>query len=188
MNKERSRNWNITIHHKERENFKELENYINEFKENQKLEQYFYIIHEAEEEDKEEHIHLILTFKNEKSFKQIQELFKGSHIEPTKDKIQSIKYLLHLGIENKKQYSIEQIFTNDINYTQWVIKNTYKEKFNSNDILKDIYENGLTSITEFYIKYGSQIQQYIYLIKTLIQESKEESILNNILDNKFKNN
>lgn len=182
MQKEkRTRNYFLTLHNTKNEHYNDLKNYLESIKEDTKLDKYAFIEHEPEEEDKQKHIHLILMFTNDKSFKQIQTLFKDSHIEQCEDKIQSIKYLLHLGLENKKQYKINEITTNDINYIEWVIKETFKEKFNSNEIMNDIRKNHLLSLIDFYDKYGAQIKEYTYLIKELIKEYKE-------IKNEYENN
>lgn len=164
----RDRNWFITIN-------PDAESYI-KFKEilsnMSNVIHYAYIYHKADEENvNDNHIHLCIEFKNARSFQAIQQYFIGSHIEHMKFKAQCYKYLIHKGYDDKIQYAIDDVITNDKDYYNTIIDTNDFERLDTVSILEDINVNGFENITAFVKKYGiHQVKNFVHLIKSLLTE------------------
>lgn len=75
-----------------------------------------YILHDKDTKDTgeavEPHYHLLLVFKNPRSFEAIQRVFTGAHIETTLNIVSAVNYLIHNGKPNKYSYDKANIVTN----------------------------------------------------------------------------
>lgn len=93
---------------------------------------FYYIKHYKE--DKKEHYHLLLYFSNARTISQVHKLFKDEYVESVKinminiynDKISGridyrVKYLVHYKSNdiNRKEYDINEIITNDADYSRY---------------------------------------------------------------------
>lgn len=106
---------------------------------------YAYIKHMPEEEEKKEHVHLILSLDNPRSEEslakrlEIDKRFIG-HIKSLRG---SCRYLVHMDNEDKYQYSLEQVKVSNS------FKSTYYKSFD--DLLSDeeILDNIYTFINDY---------------------------------------
>jgi hypothetical protein len=114
------------------------------------------------------HFHAVLWFNNKKSFSQMQKLFPYCHIEPTNSISASIQYLIHKGFDEKHQYSKEEIITNNQSLLDYHISRDI-ELFDENQIIQYIIQ-GTTTITLFYERFGSAINPYMNMIKSILRE------------------
>lgn len=100
---------------------------------------YAYIKHIAEEEEKKEHVHLILSLDNPRS-----EISLAKRLEIPKRLVKRIKslrgscrYLIHKDNEDKLQYNLEQVIVSN------AFKSTYFKSFDDllsdDEILDNIY-------------------------------------------------
>lgn len=101
----RSRNFCLLL-------YPEWDNFLDILKKCEEIGDYCNIRHQAENEDKKEHNHVLLVFKNARKCSSlvnklgIEERF----IQKCKDREEFIKYMVHYGYKDKIQYSIEDIY------------------------------------------------------------------------------
>ena len=92
-----------------------------------------YILHDKDTKDTGEivdpHYHLLLVFKNARSFETIQRLFIGAHIEETLNIVSAVNYLIHNGKPNKYAYDKSAITTNSKNWLETKFQVVKREEF-----------------------------------------------------------
>lgn len=166
----RDRNWFITIN-PQAECYIKFKDILN----NQKnVLHYAYIYHKADEDNSNDnHIHLCIEYKNQRTFEGMQNIFIGSHIEHMKFKSQSYKYLIHKGYDDKLQYSIDNVFTNDKDYYSAIIETNDFERLDTISLLEDIKINNFDTITDFIKKYGiNQVKTFHSILKSVLYEKE----------------
>ena len=107
--------WSLTINEKAK-CFNELQTILNTMEENNPNIEYSYIKHNADDDDKNLHYHLVLYFKGKVTrFTTLQNTFEGAHIEQTNKQRykRCIQYLVHKNNPEKEQYSQELIISNN---------------------------------------------------------------------------
>ena len=77
----------------------------------------------------EPHYHLLLVFKNARSFEAIQRSFVGAHIEETLNIVSAVNYLIHNGKPNKYNYEKSAIVTNSKNWLKSKFQVVKREEF-----------------------------------------------------------
>lgn len=77
----------------------------------------------------EPHYHLLLVFKNARSFEAIQRSFVGAHIEETLNIVSAVNYLIHNGKPNKYNYEKSAIVTNSRNWLKSKFQVVKREEF-----------------------------------------------------------
>ena len=75
------------------------------------------------------HYHLLLVFKNARSFEAIQQDFKGARIEETLNIVSAVNYLVHNGKPNKYAYDKSAIVTNSPNWLKSKFQVVKREEF-----------------------------------------------------------
>lgn len=143
---------------------------------------YAYILHDKDIDidgkPKGLHIHCVIIFKNARTFKSMQNIFEGAHLEEVANTYASFQYLLHLNDPSKFQYDLKEIICNNPTSLQPYFDNT-KEPFNPDAII-DYYKQGCHNLVQFYVRFGSQINGHLQLIKSLCSELNEYSkVINN---------
>lgn len=135
-----------------------------------------------ETDTKKEHKHLILDYKNPRTFTFIQEEFKGADISETEIKhfANCAKYLLHINrqsiLDGKQEESIDNLITNNLdNYKKLLeepeyIKLTNKELFNY-IVINNFDANKLDDMT-LYLYFGNQYKNFKDMAKTIRVELK----------------
>ena len=75
------------------------------------------------------HYHLLLVFKNARSFETIQRVFKGARIEETLNIVSAVNYLVHNGKPNKYAYDKSAILTNSMSWVDSKFQVVKREEF-----------------------------------------------------------
>lgn len=75
------------------------------------------------------HYHLLLVFKNARSFEAIQRVFKGARIEETLNIVSAVNYLVHNGKPNKYAYDKSAIVTNSKDWLESKFQVVKREEF-----------------------------------------------------------
>ena len=92
-----------------------------------------YILHDKDTKDTgeivEPHYHLLLVFKNPRSFEAIQRVFKGAHIEETLNIVSAVNYLIHNGKPNKYSYEKSAIVANSKSWLESKFQVVKREEF-----------------------------------------------------------
>lgn len=92
-----------------------------------------YILHDKDTKDTgeivEPHYHLLLVFKNPRSFEAIQRVFTGAHIEETLNIVSAVNYLIHNGKPNKYSYEKSAIVTNSRSWLESKFQVVKREEF-----------------------------------------------------------
>lgn len=92
-----------------------------------------YILHDKDTKDTgeivEPHYHLLLVFKNPRSFEAIQRVFTGAHIEETLNIVSAVNYLIHNGKPNKYSYEKSAIVTNSKSWLESKFQVVKREEF-----------------------------------------------------------
>lgn len=129
---------------------------------------YAYIYHNSDDNVKNNHIHLVLEFENARTFKQVQNLFDGSHIEVIKYFCKCIQYLIHENDNDKRHFDISSIITsyNDINE---FFDSVDYPKFTFEDFKDRVANATLKNIVDACDIYGvKQVCKYRCLINDLL--------------------
>lgn len=94
---------------------------------------YAYILHDRDVKETgeimEPHYHLLLVFKNARSFDTIQRTFIGAHIEQTLNIVSAVNYLIHNGKPNKYAYDRSAIVTNSKSWLESKFQVVRREEF-----------------------------------------------------------
>ena len=92
-----------------------------------------YILHDKDTKDTGEIVkpdyHLLLVFKNARSFETIQRLFIGANIEETLNIVSAVTYLIHNGKPKKYAYDKSAIVTNSKNWLETKFQVVKREEF-----------------------------------------------------------
>ena len=92
-----------------------------------------YILHDKDTKDTgeivEPHYHLLIVFKNPRSFEAIQRSFVGAHIEETLNIVSAVNYLIHNGKPNKYNYKKSDIVTNSKSWLDSKFQVVKREEF-----------------------------------------------------------
>ena len=92
-----------------------------------------YVLHDMDTKETgevvEPHYHLLLVFKNARSFDTIQRIFIGAHIEQTLNIVSAVNYLIHNGKPNKYAYDKSAIVTNSKNWLETKFQVVKREEF-----------------------------------------------------------
>lgn len=166
----RDRNWFITVN-KEAKCFQDIQSII----EKSKPVWFALILHDRDNE-KQEHYHLVIKYKDAKTFSAIQNIFEGGHIEKVQDINASTQYLLHLNDPMKEQYFDYEIITNDKNLTsRYLQAQTILEQFNPNMLDDYVSVDGLTLYIQFVRRFGvEQVKKYRADINQCIEDRYQE--------------
>ena len=116
-----------------------------------------YILHDKDTKETgevvEPHYHLLLVFKNARSFETIQRIFIGAHIEETLNIVSAVNYLIHNGKPKKYNYEKSAIVTNSKNWLESKFQVVKREQFIEDKlpyyILVDGYDNYLRLCRRF---------------------------------------
>ena len=126
------------------------------------------------------HYHIVIRFNSGVYFSTIKQAFNNkAHIEVASNFNACCLYLIHGGQEDKKQYSINDVITNNDTYLESCINsaqlNNERLPFNPDvDIIDFIFKNNGASIAMFVKEFGADnVKRYLNLIQTLRMEYLE---------------
>ena len=172
--------WSLTINEKAKA-FNDLEKILNDMLEKNPNIEFSYIKHNADEDDKNLHYHLVLYFKGKVSrFTTLQNLFEGAHIEQTNKQRykRCIQYLIHKNNPEKEQYAQELIVSNIETSELADILNgdgydfELFEQAKLFDYMNEIYmQNGSIDMINFVNRFGlDAISKYYFVIKDMAKD------------------
>lgn len=156
------------------------------------LKEYAYILHDKDSDEngelKKEHFHIYIKFSKQIRSETILKIFNTSVFEDVKDINALMRYFLHLGEENKHEYSKEELIKNfDIDFTSNLSKED-KEIKELNMILEHVNSDdfkGLNELLHFclnnkiwstYRRNYSIIKDYVRLIQNAENEARTISV------------
>lgn len=141
---------------------------------------YAYIEHDAEEEDKKNHTHVVMYFPNKRYANSIAKNDFKSNVIDLKLKhcnlVPMLRYLIHFDDEDKKQYSIENVKGTLKEKLEDIIKCKNSDKDNLNDIIDFILsctcKVTFKSVFVYCLNmnYFSSYLRYYAIIRDIIQE------------------
>lgn len=193
MNNKQCAYWSLTINEKAK-CFNDISNILNDLEEKNPNIEYSYILHNADDDDKNLHYHLVLYFKGQvKRYNTIFNIFEGAHIEQTNKAryYRCIQYLIHKNNPEKQQYTLDEVITNietslfnDIMggtgyvYELFDINKTYQ-------YLNEYMAQGIVpSIEEFANRFGlGALNKDYFMLKDIIKEFNTQ---NNLLISTYK--
>lgn len=178
--KDRCAYWSLTIN-EQAKCFNELQNILNEELKNNANIEYSYIKHNADDDDKNIHYHLVIYYKGSvKRFTTMQNTFEGAHIEQTNAQRykRCIQYLIHKNNPEKQQYDCSEVFSNieTSELADILTGDGYDfELFNSEkvfDYMNEIYlQNHELNMTLFVNRFGlDAISRYYFMLKDMIKD------------------
>lgn len=155
--------------------YNEIINYIEK-----NIERYAYIEHNAEEEDKKNHTHVVMYFPNKRYATAIAKNdFKCTSSDlkiVSCNLVPMLRYLIHYDNEEKEQYSIEQVKGTLVEKLKQCINGKNNDKTNLNDIIDMILNvNGKITFRAVFVyclnmEYFSTYLRYYSIIRDIIQE------------------
>lgn len=112
---------------------------------------YYFIEHPADDEINQTHWHILLRFPSPTQFETIKNRFPFGDIEPARNSKNCIQYMVHLNDQSKKQYSWDDIKTND--------KNTDWYKVQSGDTSEVLLQGVMEKIMSGEIRQYNQVEK-----------------------------
>ncbi len=132
------------------------------------------IYHDADDEKQKKHCHLVLYFDTHRVDTTVKQLFAGATLEDFHDLKKAPSYLLHDSKQRqelcKRVYHFDDIITDDpyaLKYWFGVKKNP---PFSQKRIPEYIVTKQLTNLAEFYIEFGTQVNDSVDLIKAILEK------------------
>lgn len=143
---------------------------------------YAYILHNMDTKETgeliEPHFHLLLVFKNARSFETIQRLFVGAHIEETLNIVSAVNYLIHNGKPTKYSYAKSAIVTNSKNWLETKFQVVKREEFIEDKLPYYILVEGYNTYLRLCRRFGaSQLPSAIISKVNAINASFETETL-----------
>lgn len=143
-----------------------------------------YILHDKDTKETgeivEPHYHLLLAFKNARSFETIQRRFTGAHIEETLNIVSAVNYLVHNGKPNKYAYDKSAIVTNSKNWLETKFQVVKREEFIEDKLPYYILVEGYDTYLRLCRRFGaSQLPSPIISKVNAINASFETETLEN---------
>lgn len=114
----------------------------------------------GEETPKKEHIHLLLTFKNARSFSSIQKTFEGAHIETAIGESAYANYLLHNGKPMKYHYDADSVQSNNRPWYLSLLTARAKETFIEDKLPYYVLVDGMDSYLKLCMRFGAKQLPY----------------------------
>ena len=143
-----------------------------------------YILHDKDTKETgevvEPHYHLLLVFKNPRSFEAIQHVFTGAHIEETLNIVSAVNYLIHNGKPTKYNYEKSAIVTNSKNWLNSKIQVVKREEFIEDKLPYYILVEGYDTYLRLCRRFGaSQLPSPVISKVNAINASFETETLEN---------
>lgn len=144
----------------------------------------------GEETPKKEHIHLLLAFKNARSFSSIQKTFDGAHIETAIGESAYANYLLHNGKPNKYHYDTDHVESNNRPWFLSLLTARAKETFIEDKLPYYVLVDGMDSYLKLCMRFGAKQLPYSidFKMKTIrgdfekLTQEEQEQLTNRLID------
>ena len=118
-----------------------------------------YILHDKDTKETgevvEPHYHLLLVFKNARSFEAIQHMFTGAHIEETLNIVSAVNYLIHNGKPTKYNYEKSAIITNSPSWLKSKFQVVRREEFIEDKLPYYILIEGYNTFLSLCLRFGA---------------------------------
>lgn len=145
--------------------------------------EYWGIDHIPDDDDPNDHFHLVIRFRNPEHFDSIKNKFPYGRIEPAKNVKRAVQYLVHMNSPEKIQYSWDQVFTNVPDLTPFKVQSRSQQDVSLQRIFEQIDSGEITSYnyqsiipTEIFSKHKSVIQNALDLNLRRIASNPTRSI------------
>ncbi len=114
---------------------------------------HYAVIFHDRDKDVDPHHHILVTFKQNKSFDSVRKLVQSTQntlVQELDDWVGDFQYLTHKNAPDKWQYLDEEVLSDDIDF--WLRKSKEASK-GEDDFIYDLLDSGM-SYREMAIKYG----------------------------------
>lgn len=145
--------------------------------------EYFFILHQEDEECSNLHYHIVLRFKTPVPFDVVKNKFPYGKIENARNIKACVQYLVHLNSPDKKQYSWDDVITNVKDIAKYKIKSDAQCEIDIREILERIDKgeikeyNQYSAISiELWSKYRTRIQNALLYYKERVCMDKNRQI------------
>jgi hypothetical protein len=128
--------------------------------------EYWFIDHTPDDDDPNDHFHIVIRFRNPTSFDTVKSKFPYGRIETARNVKRAVQYLVHMNNPEKIQYPWENIITNCPDLTPFKVMSRDQHEVNLQRIFEQI-ETG--ELTPFNWHYKIPIDVY----------SKNKTVINN---------
>lgn len=115
----------------------DIENILKDWADSAQL-LYYFIEHPADEEISTGHFHILIRFKSPTPFENIKSKFPYGDIENARSSKNCIQYMVHFNDTSKKQYSWDDIKTNDPNTDWYKVTSNARQEISLQSILERI--------------------------------------------------
>lgn len=121
---------------------------------------YAYIMHKPDKDDDNLHIHFLIYSRSSLRIKDVAETLDVDYGEVQKTKVYKVyaKYMLHKGWDDKEQYSLSDIVTNDSDRFSYFISENFTSSGNLFNDFCDL-KSGRISRIDFVDKYKGELSQ-----------------------------
>lgn len=144
------------------------------------------ILHDRDN-DVDNHYHILVTFKQNKSFDSVRKLVQSSQntlVQELDDWVGDFQYLTHKNAPDKYQYLDEEVISDDIEF--WLRKAKEYEK-GEDDFIFDLLDSNLT-YREMAIKYGRDYMRNFRYYREFKEAVLEQENTINREENKYVEN
>ncbi len=127
--------------------------------------EYWFIDHIPDDEDPNDHFHIVIKFKNTTKFSVIKNKFPYGRIETAKNIKRAVQYLVHLNNPEKKQYSWDSVISNCGDLSPYKVLSRSQAEIHLQGIIEKIANGEITPNNyqekipvDIYAKYSQAIK------------------------------
>lgn len=127
--------------------------------------EYWFIDHIPDDEDPNDHFHIVIRFKNTTKFSVIKNKFPYGRIETAKNVKRAVQYLVHLNNPEKKPYSWDSVITNCKDMSSYKVLSRSQAEIHLQGIIEKIANGEITPNNyqekipvDLYAKYSQAIK------------------------------
>jgi hypothetical protein len=106
--------------------------------------EYWFIDHTPDDDDPNDHFHIVIRFRNPTSFDTVKSKFPYGRIETARNIKRAVQYLVHMNNPEKIQYPWEYIITNCSDLTPFKVKSHSQQEVTLQRIFEQIETGELT--------------------------------------------
>lgn len=126
---------------------------------------YWFIDHIPDDEDPNDHFHIVIKFRTNTHFSTIKNKFPYGRIETAKNIRRAVQYLVHLNNPEKKQYSWDSVVTNCTDMSSYKVLSRSQAEIHLQGIIEKIANGEITPNNyqekipvDLYAKYSQAIK------------------------------
>lgn len=134
---------------------------------------YAYIEHIEDDETKGLHWHVVANFQTAKTFEEVQDVFKGAHLEKVINIEQCVAYLTHTNYEarnlGKKEYPHSAVCTNKPTIYKGLAISGSREPFNA-DLMPMYINEGCVDMKDYLLRFkADELKTYLSYIREFLK-------------------